>query len=264
MTSTPATIPELVNLITDSLLDDPQILKVSSRINRTFYLACSRHMFRSITLCSQTADETSSSISQRFVNLVESSPHIADLVQELHVNLDELRNYTDPYLPRAIGLLPSISVLKLNQLGLRYGVWDAFSVALQSSLIAAFRTPSVTEVQLKNIRNVPPSLLRSFRAARNVSLIFIAVEVETSSTVQDSTSVIARPQLDVLTFIHPELSSVSFRPFVLDPPFDLTRLKTFNIMTTLSSDIADEIILWDMLQSARIHLEHFAFRSFTC
>jgi hypothetical protein len=292
MGSAPATIPEIVDIIVDNIGSDLQTLIASSAINREFYTNCSRRIFRTITLLPEDVQgpdalDSAHSACGKFYQLLLSSPHIADLVCELHIVLGFAAEaphsvVAAPDLPLIIDTLHSLSIIDIRlqvfepgqpHLAFKRGKWHNIPLLVKRSLADAFQSPSITEIRLRSLK-VPASLLRYFNTVKSLRLTFVDIEVESDIGDQDTVDNPARmlsahsayPQLDTLSLICVGAPTDLLRSLCHQSSLDLTQLKTFNLTFSAGDSqrfkFKEGDLLGIFLQRVSLHLEHLALLSY--
>ncbi|KAJ7863822.1 hypothetical protein B0H14DRAFT_3606827 [Mycena olivaceomarginata] len=237
---------ELVDTILDILHDDGPSLKSCSLAARIFFISARKHIFRKIEIFS------SSDVSQRFYELLCSSPHIAPLVEDLCIvsvlkRLSETSAYLDPSGDYMSGRPLSLILLLLTELkqisiienGDRTETsakfsrsWSKMDQPLQSALVNVFSSPRLQAVHLRRLVLKSPcyllSLFSEATALKEMSLsclYFMQAEHEPWPESQ-----LWRPKLQSLVL---NLSSTDFCQYLVNPQIDLTHVRALRLATGL-------------------------------
>ncbi|KAJ7863807.1 hypothetical protein B0H14DRAFT_3862754 [Mycena olivaceomarginata] len=237
---------ELVDTILDILHDDGPSLKSCSLAARTFVISARKHIFKKIEILS------SSDASQRFYELLCSSPHIAPLVKDLCIvsvlkTLSETSAYLDPggdYMSgRTLSLiLPLLTELKrisiiengdVIQTSAKFSrSWSKMDQPLQSALANVFSSPRLEAVHLRGLVLESPchllSLFSEATALKEMSLSrlhFTQAEHEPWPESQ-----LWCPKLRSL-FLTASTASTDFWQYLVNPQIDLTHVRTLRLVT---------------------------------
>ncbi|KAJ7306742.1 hypothetical protein DFH08DRAFT_513541 [Mycena albidolilacea] len=254
---------ELVDTILDILHDDIPSLKSCSLAARTFVISARKHIFKKIEILS------SSDASQRFYELLCSSPHIAPLVEDLCITsvLEKfvLCAYLDPsgdYMSgRALSLilpllteLIRISLIDTgdvnHQTGLQYSrSWNKMEPPLQSALANVFSSPRLEAVHLCGLVLESPchllSLFSEATALREMSLSRLYFTQAEHKPWPESQ--LWRPKLRFLLL---NASSFDFCQYLVNPQIDLTHVRTLRVATP-SPEQRRKIVLATSLRHSR-------------
>ncbi|KAJ7868606.1 hypothetical protein B0H14DRAFT_312050 [Mycena olivaceomarginata] len=254
---------ELVDTILDILHDDGPSLKSCSLAARIFVISARKHLFKKLEILS------SSDASQRFYELLCSSPHIAPLVEDLCITsvvekFPETCTYLDPsgdYMSgRTLSLiLPLLTELKrifIVENGDRTETsakfsrsWSKMNQSLQSALANVFSSPRLEAVHLRRLVLESPchllSLFSEATALKEMSLsrlYFTQAEHEPWPESQ-----LWRPKLRSLVL---NLSSTDFCQYLVNPQIDLTHVRTLRLATP-SPEQRKKMVLATSLRRSR-------------
>ncbi|KAF9469131.1 hypothetical protein BDZ94DRAFT_358113 [Collybia nuda] len=269
-------IQELLNEIMGYIHADPHVLKSTSLINKRFYTYSVVHTFHSITLrlgrgISQS-DVPRSGTMQSFYHLLQRSPHIGGLVQDLRIvgRLHDVpgaaEEPSDAHMSEVLDAFTSISSIELQHLGLlpslslrRYGTWEVLPPPLRDFMSTLFESANLGAVCFANLRNVPVQLLRlspNIKTARMVWAVPVDQTFINDHDATTSTALTAHPQLDSFSYISRSLTSPPIAQ-LLEPssPLDLANLKTFNAFVGINNTVQQRA-LWDFLHPVGPQIEH--------
>jgi hypothetical protein len=254
---------ELVDTILDNIHDDVPSLKSCSLAARTFVISARKHIFKKIEILS------SSDASQRFYELLYSSPHIAPLVEDLCIvsvlkRLPGTFGYFDlggDYMSgRALSLiLPLLTELKrisiiengdLIQTCAKFSrSWSKMDQPLQSALANVFSSPRLEAVHLRGLVLESPchllSLFSEATALKEMSLsrlYFTQTEHEPWPESQ-----LWRPKLRSLLL---NASSTDLCQYFVNPQIDLTHVRILRLATP-SPEQRKKMVLATSLRRSR-------------
>ncbi|KAJ7306739.1 hypothetical protein DFH08DRAFT_1088810 [Mycena albidolilacea] len=238
---------ELVDTILDILHDDGPSLKSCSLAARIFVISARKHRFKKIEILS------SSDASQRFYELLCSSPHIAPLVEDLCIisvleTFPETCAYLDPsgdYMSgRTLSLiLPLLTELKRisiienrdvnHRTGLQYSrSWNKMEPPLQSALANVFSSPRLEAVHLCGLVLESPchllSLFSEATALKKMSLSRLYFAQPQDRREPWPESQLWRPKLQSLLL---NVFSTDLCQYLVNPQIDLTHVRTLRLAT---------------------------------
>ncbi|KAJ6470205.1 hypothetical protein C8R47DRAFT_759441 [Mycena vitilis] len=251
---------ELLDIIVDNIYEDENDiadLKSCSLAARAFVSSARRHIFRKIEIL---PPRSSCNPCQRFYRLINSSPHIAALVEELCIVLvgsetslefDEdgeflqKRRVTWVMEGRTLSLV--LPLLELRRISLTENVpvdwsgWGEFSMnwpkmgrKLKSALKNVFSSPTLEAVHLRGIVIESPrellSLFSETPSLKELSLSRLYFTQRGDLREAWPESQLWRPQLRSLLIA--ELQSETFSRFVVNPRIDLTRVSSLTLGTS--------------------------------
>ncbi|KAJ7766356.1 hypothetical protein DFH07DRAFT_352284 [Mycena maculata] len=179
---------ELIDLTVDHLRGDISTLKSCCLAARTFVSSAQAHVFNKIDILPPSLDGARSSPCQKLYKLLTSSPHLAPLVNELHIVIvgsetsfdfnSDGEYLVEPHVPwimtgRSLALVLRLLNLKRialvengpwewNTLGAFSMNWNKMGPALKSALAAVFSSPLLESVHLRGIVVESPAQLFSF------------------------------------------------------------------------------------------------------
>ncbi|KAJ7863832.1 hypothetical protein B0H14DRAFT_3443937 [Mycena olivaceomarginata] len=238
---------ELVDTILDDLHDDVPSLKSCSLAARTFVISARKHIFKKIEILS------SSDASQRFYELLCSSPHIAPLVEDLRITsvlVPETSAYLDPSGDYMSGRPLSLILLLLTEL-IRISIidiadanhltgrpysrsWNKMEPPLQSALANVFSSPRLEAVHLCGLVLESPchllSLFSEAAALKEMSLSRVFFAQRGSRHEPWPGSQLWRPKLRSL-FLNSLGTNTDLSRYLVNPQIDLTHVRTLTLST---------------------------------
>jgi hypothetical protein len=240
---------DLVDTILDDLHDDVPSLKSCSLAARTFVISARKHIFKKIEILS------SSDASQRFYELLCSSPHIAPLVEDLCITsilerFPETCAYLDPSGDYMSGRPLSLILLLLTELkrisiietgnvnrwtSRQYGrSWNKMEPPLQSALANVFSSPRLEAVHLCGLVLESPchllSLFSEAAALKEMSLSRVFFTQLGSRHEPWLGSQLWRPKLRSL-FNNSLNTTTDLCRYLVNPQIDLTHVRTLTLST---------------------------------
>ncbi|KAJ7306743.1 hypothetical protein DFH08DRAFT_513527 [Mycena albidolilacea] len=238
---------ELIDTIVDILHDDGPSLKSCSLAARTFVISARKHIFKKIEILS------SSDTSQRFYELLCSSPHIAPLVEDLCIasvleKFPVTCAYLDPsgdYMSgRALSLiLPLLTELKrisiiengdVSQTCVEFSrSWNKMELPLQSALANVFSSPRLEAVHLCGFVLESPchllSLFSKAAALKEMSLSRLYFTQRKGRHELWPASQLWRPKLQSLLLNY--FNSADLCQYFVNPQIDLTHVRRLTLAT---------------------------------
>ncbi|KAJ7111327.1 hypothetical protein C8R44DRAFT_742450 [Mycena epipterygia] len=255
----PSLLPqELVDLIVDNLRDDIPSLKSCSLAARTFSGSVRAHIFRKVEITPPLPGKTNSPCQQLY-KLLTSTPHIAPLIDELHIVLvgsetcfeyDEDGQYLVeqqvPWVMAGTTLSLVLPLLDLKRISIvengpadwnaygRFSMdWNKLERTLKAALTDMFSSPRLESVHLRGIVvQSPTQLLSLFSEATSlkemsVSRIHFTQRLDEHKPWPQSQP--WRPQLRSI-LISDFHGQPLFR-YLINHQMDLTRLRSLRLTT---------------------------------
>ncbi|KAJ7323068.1 hypothetical protein DFH08DRAFT_969693 [Mycena albidolilacea] len=239
---------ELVDTIVDILHDDTPSLRACCLAARPFGISARKHIFKKIEILS------SSDASQRFYELLCSSPHIAPLVEDLCIvsvleRWHETSGFRDPSGDYMSGRLLSLILLLLTEL-IRISIietgdvnqscakfsrsWRRMELPLQSALANVFSSPRLEAVHLCGLVLDSPchllSLFSEATALKEMSLSRLYFTQDEGRHEPWPESRLWCPKLQSLLL---NVFSTDFCQYLVNPHIDLTHVRTLTLATPL-------------------------------
>ncbi|KAF9001114.1 hypothetical protein BDQ17DRAFT_1542880 [Cyathus striatus] len=213
--------PDIVESIINEIdADDIRSLKACSLVRSDFSRASRAHLFRSITLDSSYAGSFNKYT--RLHDALLSSPELSLYVREFHYSSSHSHQISDDLrFPSMLNMFPNITTFTL-----RYASWPKFTADLKQAFISIFLLPSLQQLHLCGICNMPISLAKCFSCIPSVTLsVFASFQSDhpDDKTVTVSRQLLTKPHdrfLKSIT-IGKFLDIEDVRPLVkeLRPPF---------------------------------------------
>ncbi|KAG7445580.1 uncharacterized protein BT62DRAFT_920293 [Guyanagaster necrorhizus] len=249
------TLPqELIDAIIDENQDDQAALRACSLVARPWTYSSQRHIFSRVHFRNHSQQcyypgklhKTSCDIS-RFHDLISMRPHLTSFVRTLQVEpiLDAAQ---EQLLASTLQRLVNLECISLD-LGGYY--WDELSQCMRDALITTFRSPRITNLELREglfLRSADfLALLGACEHLKRLSLSAMSCD-DLEEFVQADTAALTLPcglnlQLDSLAL---SLYEQSYLPLMhrllqLQPSMDLSHLHRLSVLTAGSGHLSERI-----------------------
>lgn len=240
---------ELVDLIVDNLEDDISSLEACSLTSRAFLASSRRYQFSEIELTGLPLSHQSASRPQmqtlcdKFLALIERSPHIAPLVKDLSIlegGVPWLANRRSP-LPLVLRQLVNLEHISIGDPG-RSMDWSLLPRRVRESLMDILHSPKLQSVILMAIDELPhPSKL--FPAVEESSLNEISlIEVNLREELQNSAD--SPPSLP-LTFLQLAIFEQQLVSFL---GYFKNMLAGVQVLTVVLAEVEDFSSAWQIIE----------------
>ncbi|KAJ7111339.1 hypothetical protein C8R44DRAFT_257652 [Mycena epipterygia] len=242
----PSHLPqELVDLIVDNFRDDMPSLKSCSLAARTFSGSVRAHIFRTVEITPPVPGKPHSPCQQLY-KLLTSTPHVAPLIDELHIVLDLVEQQV-PWIMigRTLSLvlplldLKRISIVENGSAGWNAGGrfsmdWNKLGRTLKAALTDVFSSPRLQSVHLRGIVVQSPSQLLSLfseaTALKELSLSRVYFTQRQDEHKPWPQSQPWRPQLR--SILVSDFPGKPLSCYLINHQMDLTHLRSLRLTTT--------------------------------
>ncbi|KAF9009922.1 hypothetical protein BDQ17DRAFT_1421221 [Cyathus striatus] len=223
---------DIVDLIVDAvaLNDDENYtsLKVCALVSKCFLGRSRFHLFHTVHLGndSQRNGDVFAKYT-RFAGALGSSPELALYIRKfcLDDHDDNKKIYREPTFPGIIAMLKNITTLYVSfenirvdnagQINMHFSwtpvSWKFISNSLREAIIKALHLPSINEVKIRGLFDIPQSFINPFFRVPVLALYYCSISGQNSGDELDQHPSYSSDNLKSLKFCHLLL------PYVLDP-----------------------------------------------
>lgn len=164
---------DIIDCVVEHLKDDSIHLKTCAQVSHSFLIPSRRHLFFTVSL-----DQPSSS--QRLYDVLTCEPELALLIRQLHVTNSNIKLFDQPVwfaieksLPGILRMVHHVQMMQFCDFlksGEERVSWDGLSIELQSVFVERLQSPSLVELGIEQIINIPFSVVRHFTHLTRLSL----------------------------------------------------------------------------------------------
>lgn len=243
---------EVCELIINQLAWTPKpdnigALKACALASRTFLPCCRKHLFKTIKVLPELESSANVTVAQRHGRATARltapliiNPDLAQYVRILHVCVRDT-NHDDRFFAQMLRRLKNIEKLFIksrrgpNDLFKR---WNNIATGIRTSLEGTMTSPSLLELNLNSIHEVPCYLLASARNLRHLGFLNVTFSIQHPPEAQT----LPIPSLKSLSFSNADASITTLLQarFNQSPVFSLAHLK--HIVLPMEFDAATEIL----------------------
>lgn len=275
--SSPTLPPELENIIINLLHDDRQALKACSLVCRDFVATGQKHLFTKIVLHRDPARPIFPSQTARLLQVLDSSPHIAYLVESLDIidnwadrvpqGEERLRLFLtrtnrsvnwvsrDTHLPCILERTKNLKNISFSSAG-RGTAWDTLLPAMQNAIRGVCASQGLTRLVLKNTDGFPLTLFNTCPGLKHLELVGVAIGASYPS---ENVWTGEKTYLESLRMSGLSRLLDGIANWILGPPcrLDISQLQAFS----LHSDGRDEVqfLSWKLMYTGASTLKHLTF-----